>query len=885
MKKLLCILFLLPAMAGAQTKLLTQGGGTVTTGAGLKTAGNTLVADSSLLATKRYADSVARALAGTDGGTATSVKWDSITGKPSTFPPATHTHGMSDVSGLNAALAAKAPNSHQHGLGDLQQSGASSGQVIKWNGSAWAPATDATGGGGGSLPTGGTTGQVLTKQSNADGDAGWAPPQSADNSFPTRSAIAALTPLDLHTVYLTERGREGRFVFHAGDYSYQVSTDPRQAVFIAPAADADGSSGAWVRVYFGGVNVTWFGAVGDGVIDEINNTATGTDNTAAIQAGVDFLRDNHGGNLLFPAKVFVVSSPHNTANGSYAQISLPLLPGAADALAISFVGESAPVLSGLTNDGPMIVSPVNADYGMVISSVIGFEGGNGNARSWLSFYLDNLIVRTPQASHHSALDMRLAHIYSFGRFRFDIIGGIKNEIPDIQVPTFPLSYGVVGSKNNFPLYNSNTEGVIFGHYNGMLNGELTGARELTFSGCINAMVFDENYHSSSFDRIIVLSCVTSLKFNGPCHVKIGMLSTEHTPLPAGWPARGADIVDPYNLGHGPIYWHLHDGSRQLVVDGGLNLDLSTDKAGGTSYTKTFDGMESVTSRSGITETEELLPGRFPWHSLVSSKTGDNDGIGVVSFANIAGGGTDKRRAQLTAINDGNINDGALLIQAAKNASLSTIATFHGSGRVQLPGLASNLTPPSSSGTTKMVITDNAGMLSFADIPSGGGGGTSDVIGNSTTPGAVSFTIKNTNAAGDAKFAINNSDGNGIFAQVTGNSYPAPNLAAFYTTGGLARFSFLTNAEVSSGGNTAIAFTAGGVGNTPGLFVTAGNPGLVGIGTVNPQTRLDVAGDITVRGGIRADLLPEFTDDVAAANGGITIGQFYRTGSFVKQRIQ
>lgn len=48
-----------------------------------------------------------------------------------------------------------------------------SGQALKWNGTKWAPATDATGGGGGSLPTGGTTGQVLAKASNTDGDAHW----------------------------------------------------------------------------------------------------------------------------------------------------------------------------------------------------------------------------------------------------------------------------------------------------------------------------------------------------------------------------------------------------------------------------------------------------------------------------------------------------------------------------------------------------------------------------------------------------------------------------------------------------------------------------------------------------------------------------------------
>ncbi|MGO4917823.1 TIGR02594 family protein [Pseudogemmobacter sp. W21_MBD1_M6] len=40
---------------------------------------------------------------------ADAAPWTGITGKPSTFPPATHSHPTSQVTGLDAALAAKAP--------------------------------------------------------------------------------------------------------------------------------------------------------------------------------------------------------------------------------------------------------------------------------------------------------------------------------------------------------------------------------------------------------------------------------------------------------------------------------------------------------------------------------------------------------------------------------------------------------------------------------------------------------------------------------------------------------------------------------------------------------------------------------------------------------
>jgi hypothetical protein len=43
---------------------------------------------------------------------------------------------------------ARTPNAHTHALADIQQGGATSGQVLEWSGSAWAPATLSGGGGG-----------------------------------------------------------------------------------------------------------------------------------------------------------------------------------------------------------------------------------------------------------------------------------------------------------------------------------------------------------------------------------------------------------------------------------------------------------------------------------------------------------------------------------------------------------------------------------------------------------------------------------------------------------------------------------------------------------------------------------------------------------------
>jgi hypothetical protein len=69
---------------------------------------------------------VAQAIEELGGGGGVS-SWNDLTDKPSTFPPATHTHPLSA----------------------LTQSSATTGQVVTWSGTAWVPQTPSGGGGGG----------------------------------------------------------------------------------------------------------------------------------------------------------------------------------------------------------------------------------------------------------------------------------------------------------------------------------------------------------------------------------------------------------------------------------------------------------------------------------------------------------------------------------------------------------------------------------------------------------------------------------------------------------------------------------------------------------------------------------------------------------------
>lgn len=88
----------------------------------------------------------------------------------------------------------------------------------------------------------------------------------------SRTALAALTPSVGDCAYLTESGREGVFIWSAADQSTQIVLDPLQGVYVAPASDSTGGSGAWIRPF-------WHDPVDDymfGAIDGADNGAVWT---------------------------------------------------------------------------------------------------------------------------------------------------------------------------------------------------------------------------------------------------------------------------------------------------------------------------------------------------------------------------------------------------------------------------------------------------------------------------------------------------------------------------------------------------------------------------------------------------------------------------------
>lgn len=131
-------------------------------------------------------------------------------------------------------------------------------------------------------------------------------PGSGMSVAATRSALAALPSASNPVVWLQESGRQGSFQWSGTSHATDVTNDPNQCVYVAPASDPTGASGAYVRSY-GVFFASFCGVVGDGV----------TDDTAAVNAAIAFDNYKGGGPISFENLTGIaVSSTITIGNGT-----------------------------------------------------------------------------------------------------------------------------------------------------------------------------------------------------------------------------------------------------------------------------------------------------------------------------------------------------------------------------------------------------------------------------------------------------------------------------------------------------------------------------------------------------------------------------------------
>lgn len=139
----------------------------------------------------------------------------------------------------------------------------------------------------------------------------------------TRNDLEALPTSD-QAVMLLEAGRQGVFVFDSSNLSAEVTADPEQGIYVAPAATPSGASGAWVRQFTGSIPAKIFGVTGDGV----------TNDTAALQAALNYASFIGGGVVRIDEGATVLHAAFNVPNDVVLEVAGDLV---ADDQDIDFV--------------------------------------------------------------------------------------------------------------------------------------------------------------------------------------------------------------------------------------------------------------------------------------------------------------------------------------------------------------------------------------------------------------------------------------------------------------------------------------------------------------------------------------------------------------------
>ena len=124
-----------------------------------------------------------------------------------------------------------------------------------------------------------------------------------------RTALAALSTAHA-AAFLKEADRQGVFVWDGSDLSAMVTADTQQAIYVPPTGQT-GSTGAWVRSFFGPLRCEWFGLV-EGDVE-----ANGATNTAAFTALLAVVSATGIRHVVFPSGIYWFDD-----NGSGAAIDL-----------------------------------------------------------------------------------------------------------------------------------------------------------------------------------------------------------------------------------------------------------------------------------------------------------------------------------------------------------------------------------------------------------------------------------------------------------------------------------------------------------------------------------------------------------------------------------
>jgi hypothetical protein len=270
------------------------------------------------------------------------------------------------------------------------------------------------------------------------------------------------------------------------------------------------------------------------------NYKYGTDNTVAIQNAINFAHSTYQASTVYfrSGRYFINGAPVTNVGGSnpnsqlyiprsnYSpsayQKSIRLLGANPPNLFIDFAVKQTPPNAGT------IIESLRTDSAAAVLGTVPDTALYGTF-NWTMAYLENMQIRTKSNNQVSdikplmtGIDFSLQNFCDLKNVRVETNSATQSSVkPDSS--TYGIYLPIINNGGNNHLDNV----MVQGFFNGIAINENTNGDNITIAASWIAMRFDSSYHTSNWNRVLIVWCPYKIRVTAQAYFNITQLDIEH----------------------------------------------------------------------------------------------------------------------------------------------------------------------------------------------------------------------------------------------------------------------------------------------------------------------------------------------------------------------